>query len=421
MADNKNLQNVLSTLLSVNTNLWNKLSGIIENGYLYKNDTTSNLDKIISTGADNWLDYNSTSKTLEVKIPVASKNVAGLVKAGDGISVSSDGTISVVAEGVKMDEAGTADVAKSTSGTLTIGGQTFNGSVDVTVDLSNTIELSSVTEIPASATATSPKLLYTPEGQTAIVTSTGIISTSEEITNTISNETSGKIATAKAVMDYVSTAATNVTISSETTSSGTTLYWSVDGNEGSLNIDKEKFASSGSYNETNKEITFTMNDNSTFTVPVADLVHEYTAGAGLTLTDSEFSIVKDTTATTGKDSKFLQIGTNTIGLSGITDAIEAATSAATSGAIELKSVNSIPTSGSAEYAHPTLVYTADGETAIVTSTTVIKTSEETVSEITSDTSADAVVTVAALTSYVNDGLADLLTQVEALRAEIAAK
>lgn len=417
MADNKNLQNILSTLLSVNTNLWNKLSGIIENGYLYKNDTISNLDEIISTGADNWLDYNSTSKTLEVKIPVASKNVAGLVKAGDGISVSSDGTISVVAEGVKMDEAGTADIAKSTSGTLTIGGQTFNGSVDVTVDLSNTIELSSVTEIPASATATSPKLIYTPDGQTAIVTSTGIINTSEEITNTISNETSGKIATAKAVMDYVSTAATNVTISSETAASGTTLYWSVDGNEGSLNIDKEKFASSGSYNKADKEITFTMNDNSTFTVPVADLVHEYTAGAGLTLTGSEFSIVKDTTATTGKDSKFLQIGTNTIGLSGITDAIEAVTS----GSIELKVVNSIPTSGSAEYTHPTLVYTSDGETAIVTSTTVIKTSEETVSEITSDTSADAVVTVAALTSYVNDGLADLLTQVEALRAEIAAK
>ena len=160
-----------------------------------------------------------------------------------------------------------------------------------------------------------------------------------------------------------------------------------------------------------------MNDNSTFTVPVADLVHEYTAGAGLTLTDSEFSIVKDTTATTGKDSKFLQIGTNTIGLSGITDAIEAATS----GAIELKVVNSIPTAGSAEYTHPTLVYTADGETAIVTSETVIKTSEETVSEITADTSADAVVTVAALTSYVNDGLAELLAQVQALRDEIAAK
>lgn len=415
MADNKNLQNVLSTLLSVNTNLWNKLSGIIENGYLYKNDAASNLDKIISTGADNWLDYNSTSKTLEVKIPVASKTIAGLVKAGDGINVTSDGTISVIAEGVKMDEAGTADIAKSTSGTLTIGGQTFNGSVDVTIDLSNTIELSSVTEIPASATTTSPKLLYTSAGQTAIVTSTGIINTSEEITNTISNETSKKITTAKAVMDYVSNAATNVTISSETTSNGTTLYWSVDGNEGSLNIDKEKFASSGSYNKTNKEITFTMNDNSTFTVPVADLVHEYTAGTGLTLTGSEFSIVKDTTSE--KDSKFLQIGTNTIGLSGITDAIEAATS----GAIELKLVNSIPATGSAEYTHPTLVYTTDGDTAIVTSTSVIKTSEEIVSEIKSDTSTNAVVTVAALTSYVNDGLADLLTQVEALRAEIAAK
>lgn len=413
MAENKNLQNVLSSLYSVNTSLWNKLSGIIENGYIYQNGTTSNLDKIVSQGADNWLDYNASTRTLEVKIPVASKTTAGLVKAGTGISVAADGTISVVAEGVKMEEAGTADVAKSTSGTLSIGGQTFNGSADVTVDLSNTIELSSVTAIPTSATSASPKLLYTAEGQTAIVTSTGIINTSEEITNVVSAEASGKITTAKAVMDYVKDSSSKVSISSETAASGTTLHWSVDGVEGSLNIDKEKFAKAGSYNSVTKEITFTMNDNSTFVVPVGELVDVYTAGAGLTLTGSEFSIAKDTNA----DSKFLQIGADSIGLSGITEAIEVATS----GAIELKAVDSIPAAGSAEYTHPTFVYTADGETAIVTSSAVIKTSEETVSEVTDTTSADSVVTVAALTGYVNDGLADLLAQVNALKAEIAAK
>ena len=340
MAENKNLQNVLSSLYSVNTNLWNKLSAIIENGYLYQNGTASNLDKIVSSGADNWLDYNASTRTLEVKIPVASKNVAGLVKAGTGISVAGDGTISVVAEGVKMDEAGTADVAKATSGTLSIGGQTFNGSADVTVDLSNTIELSSVTTIPASATSASPKLLYTSEGQTAIVTSTGIINTSEEITNAISAEASGKITTAKAVMDYVKDSSSKVSISSETAASGTTLHWNIDGVAGSLNIDKEKFASSGSYNSQTKKITFTMNDGSTFEVPVGDLVDVYTAGAGLKLADNQFSIAKDANA----DSKFLQIGADSIGLSGITEAIEVATS----GAIELKAVDSIPAAGSAE-------------------------------------------------------------------------
>ena len=156
-----------------------------------------------------------------------------------------------------------------------------------------------------------------------------------------------------------------------------------------------------------------MNDGSTFVVPVGDLVDVYTAGAGLKATGNEFSIAKDANA----DSKFLHIGADSIGLSGITEAIEVATS----GAIELKAVDSIPAAGSAEYTHPTLVYTADGETAIVTSSVVIKTSEETVSEITDSTPADSVVTVAALTSYVNDGLADLLTKVNELKAEIAAK
>ena len=156
-----------------------------------------------------------------------------------------------------------------------------------------------------------------------------------------------------------------------------------------------------------------MNDGSTFKVPVGDLVDVYTAGAGLKATGNEFSIAKDSNA----DSKFLQIGANSIGLSGITKAIEVATS----GAIELKAVDSIPAAGSAEYTHPTFVYTADGKTAIVTSSAVIKTSEETVSEVTDSTPADSVVTVAALTGYVNDGLADLLAQVNALKAEIAAK
>lgn len=413
-----NLQNALSSLLSINSNLWNKLSGIIENGYLYKNDTTSNLDKIISAGADNWLDYNSTSKTLEVKIPIASKTNAGLVKAGDGISVASDGTISVVAEGVKMDEAGTADVAKSTSGTLTIGTQTFNGSVDVTVDLSNTIELRAENSIPTSYTGyTHPTLVYTPNGQTAIITPTGIIPTSEEVTDEITASAAKKITTAKAVSAYVddkiANAASKVSISKETTANGTTLSWTIDGVPGEIEIEKEKWMKQAAYDPSSNKITFTLTDNSSFTMDATSLIKDYVAGAGLQRdeTTNTINIVKDNNT----DSKFLQVGPDTIGLSGITDAI----SNAMSGAIELKYESDIPTSVS-NYTRPTLVFTDDGETAIVypEGNTVISTSEKTVDSIEEDTPSSYIITVGAFKEYLNNEFADLLEAANALNAEI---
>ena len=413
-----NLQNALSSLLSINTNLWNKVSGIIENGYLYKNDTTSNLDKIISAGADNWLDYNSTSKTLEVKIPIASKTNAGLVKAGDGISVASDGTISVVAEGVKMDEAGTADVAKSTSGTLTIGTQTFNGSVDVTVDLSNTIELRAENSIPTSyADYTHPTLVYTPNGQTAIVTKDGIIPTSEEITDEITTSAAKKITTAKAVSAYVddkiANAASKVSISTTTETSGTTLTWTIDGVTNHLDIEKEKWMKQAAYDPSSNKITFTLTDNSSFTMDATSLIKDYVAGAGLQRdeTTNTINIVKDNNT----DSKFLQVGADTIGLSGITDAI----SNAMSGAIELKYESDIPTNVS-NYTRPTLVFTDDGETAIVypEGNTVISTSEKTVDSIEEDTPSSYIITVGAFKEYLDNEFADLLEAAEALNDEI---
>lgn len=412
----KNLQQVISSLLSVNTNLWNKVSGIINDNYIYwKNSTDNNLSNITSDDESNWLDYNSTTGKLEVKIPIASTTTPGLVKAGSGINVANDGTISVVAEGVKMDEAGIADVARATSGTLTIGSQTFNGSNNVTVDLSNTIELSSVQSIPqSSTTSTTPKLLYTPDGQTAIVTSTGIISTSEEITDTISNAVSGKVTTAKAVIDYVSSyvanAATNVAISATTETSGTTLTWTIDGVSNSLNIEKEKWLSNVSYNATTNKLTFEISGGNSFEMDATALITDYIAGNGLTKDGETISLVKD-----GSSENFFYVKADSVGVSGI----QAAINSATSGAIELKNVNSIPANGDQSFTHPTLVYTPDGETAIVTASTTIKTSEQTVDEITSLTLGSDIVTAAALTGYVNDGLSALLTQVNALRDEIA--
>jgi hypothetical protein len=414
----ENLQKVISSLLSVNTNLWNKVSGIIDDNYIYwKSVADNNLSSLISNDDSNglnWLDYNETTGKLEVKVPYADANNPGVIRIGQGLTIN-NGIVSVVASGVVMEYAAVSDVAKSTSGTLTIGNQTFNGSSDVIIDLSKTIELSAVTSIDSTISSATPQLLYTPNGQTAIVTASGIIPTSEEITDTISDSVSGHITTAKAVMNYVSSyvenAATNVSITKSVETSGTTLTWTIDGVSDSLNIEKERWLSNVTYNAETNKLTFTVANSGSFEMDATDLIQDYIAGAGLTKNGSEISLVKDNNA----DSQFLQIGADTIGLSGISDAI----TSATSGAIELKLVNSIPSSGDSSYTHPTLVYTDDGETAIVTSNTVIKTSEQTVDEITSTTAAEYIVTASALTGYVNAGLADLLVQVNALRDEIS--
>jgi hypothetical protein len=97
-----------------------------------------------------------------------------------------------------------------------------------------------------------------------------------------------------------------------------------------INIPKDQFLSGAEYDAEAKalKLTFALNgiDSQGFstvkenvaTIPVGDLIDTYTAGNGITLENNQFSLVKDTNA----DSKFLQIGTNTIGLSGVTDAIE---------------------------------------------------------------------------------------------------
>lgn len=447
-----NLQNALSSLLSINTNLWNKVSGIIDDNYIfYKSPTSGNLSNLIhgndgnqNIDGSNWLDLNAETQKLEVRIPYGTKSIHGLLKVGDNISVtngqisvpiasqstagviklgsglkaSSDGVVSVVANGVVMDEAAhaqEAEIAKSTLGTLTIGGQTFNGSADVTVDLSNTIELSSVTEIPASATSTSPKLLYTSEGQTAIVTKDGIIPTSEEVTDEITDNTAKKITTAKAVSAYVdnkiANAASKVSISSTTSDEGTTLSWTIDGTTDLLLIEREKWLNNVTYIPSSQMMRFEVEGGNTFDIPVSSFIKEYQAGAGIAFNTSTatFYLQKDTNT----DSKFLQISDDTIGLSGITDAINAATS----GAIELKYEPSIPENVT-DYTHPTLIFTDDGETAIIYNGEVIPTSEKTVESIEEDTPSSHIITVGAFKEYLNDEFADLLELAEALNDEI---
>ena len=97
-----------------------------------------------------------------------------------------------------------------------------------------------------------------------------------------------------------------------------------------INIPKDQFLSGAEYDAEAKalKLTFALDsiDSQGFhtvtenvaTIPVGDLIDTYTAGNGITLENNQFSLVKDTDT----DSKFLQIGTNTIGLSGVTEAIE---------------------------------------------------------------------------------------------------
>ena len=432
------LQNALSSLISINTNLWNKVSGIIDDNYIfYKSPTSGNLEGLIHGGSEdlsNWLNLNKTSKKLEVKIPYASSTEAGIIKLGAGLTIV-DGVVSVKTDDVLNGgtaekaasatfalNAGTANVAKSTSGTLTIGTQTFNGSADVTIDLSNTIELRAENSIPTSyADYTHPTLVYTPNGQTAIVTKDGIIPTSEEITDEITANAANKITTAKAVSAYVddkiANAASKVSISTSDGISGATiLSWTIDGVPGSIEIEKERWIEQAVYNSESNKLTFTLHNGGSFEMDATSLIKDYVAGAGLQRDENTntINIVKDNNT----DSKFLQIGADTIGLSGITDAI----SNAMSGAIELKYESDIPTSVS-NYTRPTLVFTDDGETAIVypEGNTVISTSEKTVDSIEEETPSSYIITVGAFKEYMETfdaGFVALLADANALNAEI---
>ena len=85
--------------------------------------------------------------------------------------------------------------------------------------------------------------------------------------NIISGEISGNIKSV--ITDTVS-------ISKETSTSGTILAWTIDGNTNSINIENEKWLSSVNYNETNKTIDFTVTNGNIVNIPVSTFINEYT-------------------------------------------------------------------------------------------------------------------------------------------------
>ena len=156
-----------------------------------------------------------------------------------------------------------------------------------------------------------------------------------------------------------------------------------------INIPKDQFLKGVEYipSATALDFTFYLADGTEklTRVEIGDLVDTYTAGAGITLAGNEFSLVKDSNT----DSKFLQIGEDTIGLSGITDAITAAVKTETDGRIEVVNVISGLLSG-AQGTADTLIL-AGGEGKFVDSEYVISNDETVVdantlwtSEATSD-------------------------------------
>ena len=219
------------------------------------------------------------SELINGVIPIATNNTVGLVKGSNSVQIDDKGTMTVIADGIVMENANhanIADIAKATSGTLTIFGKSFNGSENVSIS--------------AEIFGTKPDTNNYLSG------------------STVYGDLSALDTTIKTLTDKV----TNFSISADTNTTKDTLSWSIDGKSGSLDINK------------------------------------YSAGSGLTLNnDNSFNITKDTN---NIDSKFLVINDDTIGLSGITDAITGATVASANKLTNKRDITlSGVISGSAEF------------------------------------------------------------------------
>lgn len=95
----------------------------------------------------------------------------------------------------------------------------------------------------------------------------------------------------------------------------------VDGvNTGDINIPKDRFLSNVVYSEATKVITFTFETTTgttTTDVNISDLIDTYTAGNGLTLTDSKFSVKKDATS-----QAYIEVSASGVKVVGIDEALE---------------------------------------------------------------------------------------------------
>lgn len=244
----------------------------------------------------------------------------------------------------------------------------------------------------------------------------GIVITSEGVDNIISVKVadSDKVLTADETGLFAS-----ITLSGVTPDTGTyAAAYKLVGKNGqvlgeTINIPKDQFLKGVEYipSATALDFTFYLADGTEklTRVEIGDLVDTYTAGAGIKLADNEFSLVKDTNA----DSKFLQIGEDTIGLSGITDAIAAAVKTETDGRVEAVNVISGLLSG-AQGAANTLIL-AGGEGKFVDSEYVISNDETIVS---SSIISSALWTVEATTDYVSGQISATLQVVDDLAKNI---
>ena len=245
-----------------------------------------------------------------------------------------------------------------------------------------------------------------------VTAGSGIEITSEGVDNVISIKVadSDKVLTADETGLFAS-----ITLSGVTPDTGTyAAAYKLVGKNGqvlgeTINIPKDQFLKGVEYipSATALDFTFYLADGTEklTRVEIGDLVDTYTAGAGITLAGNEFSLVKDGNA----DSNFLQIGEDTIGLSGITDAIAAAVKIETDGRVEAVNAISGLLSG-AQGAADTLIL-AGGEGKFVDSEYVISNDETVVSETTLWTSE-------ATTDYVSGQISATLQVVDDLAKNI---
>ena len=109
-----------------------------------------------------------------------------------------------------------------------------------------------------------------------IIEYTNTINNGEDTTN--NNITiNGNIISGEISSNIKSIIADTVNISTETTTSGTILSWTIDGKTNSINIENEKWLSSVNYNKTNKTIDFTVNNGNEISIPVSAFNNEYTS------------------------------------------------------------------------------------------------------------------------------------------------
>lgn len=134
---------------------------------------------------------------------------------------------------------------------------------------------------------------------------------SEYITETELNQ-KGYLTSSSIPADIVKQS--EVTLSANTTTSGTVYTLSIGGaSVGTINVDKEKYAKTGSYDANNKQFVITMNDNTTVTIPASDLIVDpYTEGNGIDIVNNVLSIQKDNAS-----EKYLSVTSNGIKVTGI--------------------------------------------------------------------------------------------------------